>query len=97
MVTRAYIEYIRSPRWRAKRQQAFKFYGKKCYACRQRKRVMHVHHLTYARLGHEQMSDLMVLCKECHDEVTKIYRRSRRRGLRRVTMEFVKIKRASVR
>jgi hypothetical protein len=35
----------------------------------------------------------MPLCIPCHREVTRIYKRNRRAGLRRVTMEFVKKKR----
>lgn len=26
-----------------------------------------VHHLTYARIGHEELSDLMGLCEACHE------------------------------
>lgn len=40
------------------------------------------------------MNDLMPLCVPCHKEVTRIYKKNRRRGLARVTMEFVKTKRA---
>ena len=96
MVTQGYINYIKSPRWKKKREEVFAFYGKRCFACRRRAKVLHVHHVTYARLGRESMSDLMPLCVPCHREVTKIYRRNRRRGLRRVTMEFVRMKRAAV-
>jgi len=28
---------------------------------------LHVHHLTYARLGHEDRDDLEVLCRRCHE------------------------------
>jgi hypothetical protein len=52
--------------------------------------------VSYARLGRESMSDLMPLCVPCHKEVTRVYKRNRRRGLRRVTMEFVKFKRGEV-
>ena len=92
-ITRAYKEYLKSKRWQAKRQQVFAHYGKKCYACGKRPKVLHVHHVTYERLGHEDIKDLMPLCVPCHRELTRIYRRNRRRGLQRVTMEFVKVKR----
>lgn len=29
---------------------------------------LHVHHKTYARFGHENLEDLITLCKECHDK-----------------------------
>jgi 5-methylcytosine-specific restriction endonuclease McrA len=97
MVTKGYIAYIKSDAWRAKRQEVFAFYGKKCFACRKTPKVLHVHHLTYARLGRENVADLIPLCVPCHREVTAIYKKNRRRGLARVTMEFVKVKRASLR
>ena len=96
MVTKAYVDYLRSPRWKKKREEVFAHYGKRCFACRRRAKVLHVHHMTYARLGREAMGDLIPLCVPCHKEVTQIYKRNRRRGLRRVTMEFVSRKRAAV-
>ena len=95
MVTQAYKDYINSSRWRAKRQQVFATYGKRCFACRKAAKVLHCHHMDYSRLGNEAMGDLIPLCVPCHREVTKMYKRNRRRGLRRVTMEFVKMKRNS--
>lgn len=95
MVTQFYKTYLKSDAWKAKRQEVFRTYGKRCYACRKAPKVLHVHHVDYSRLGHEAMGDLIPLCVPCHKEVTKIYRRSRRRGLRRVTMEFVKKKRGN--
>lgn len=94
MVTEAYKAYIRSERWARKRTQVFAHYGKRCYACRRATGPIHVHHLSYANLGREPMSDLMPLCVQCHREVTWIYKRNRRRGLRRVTLEYVRAKRA---
>lgn len=94
MVTKAYRDYMRSERWQRKRRQVFAYYGKRCYACRKRAKVLHVHHMTYERLGREAITDLIPLCVPCHRSVTKIYKSNRRRGLRRVTMEFVRAKRA---
>lgn len=93
MVTKAYKDYINSPRWKKKREQVFRYYGKRCYACRKAPKVLHCHHMDYTRLGKEAMSDLIPLCVDCHKQVTRMYRRNRRKGLRRVTMEFVKMKR----
>ena len=93
MVSQGYINYIKSERWKAKRQEVFRYYGKRCYACRKMAKVLHVHHMDYSRLGREAMSDLIPLCVPCHRSVTKVYKSNRRRGLRRVTMEFVKTKR----
>lgn len=93
-ITQAYKDYIASERWARKRTQVFAHYGKRCWACRTMRGPIHVHHLSYANLGREPMNDLIPLCMQCHREVTRIYKRNRRRGLRRVTMEFVRAKRA---
>ena len=34
---------------------------------------MNLHHLTYERLGRENISDLRVLCPDCHKEVTDLH------------------------
>ncbi|GAA4895614.1 hypothetical protein GCM10023203_57440 [Actinomycetospora straminea] len=38
---------------------------KKCRNCGATRRI-HLHHLTYTRLGHELDRDLMWLCARCH-------------------------------
>lgn len=93
-VTNAYKAYISSAAWQRKRTQVFAHYGKRCYACRTMKGPFHVHHMSYANLGREPLSDLIPLCMSCHREITRIYKRNRRRGLRRVTIEYVRAKRA---
>lgn len=60
-----YYRYIGSKAWENKRQQALKHYGNKCATCKATTNLR-VHHLTYARLGQEKMSDLQVLCNDCH-------------------------------
>jgi len=89
MVTKAYVDYIKSDKWQRKRAEYFAVYGRKCQACGTTRGPIHVHHLSYAHLGNEPLTDLMGLCVKHHKAVTTIYRRNRRRGLRRVTMEYV--------
>lgn len=60
-----YIEYINSSEWKLKREEAFKYYGKKCSQCGSEK-LLHVHHNTYKNFRHEEMKDLNVLCEVCH-------------------------------
>lgn len=96
MPSNFYKAYLKSEKWKRKRQEVFAYHGKRCYACLKAPRVLHVHHLTYERLGRENVKDCIPLCVPCHKQVTYIYKRSRRRGLRRVTMEFVKMKRNAV-
>lgn len=62
-----YAEYLKSEAWRAKREDAFRHYGRKCDRCGST-RNLHIHHLSYARLGREEMEDLQVLCHDCHEK-----------------------------
>lgn len=61
-----YHEYMRSCAWRRVRKAALKRTGGKCERCDSTSRL-HVHHLTYARLGGERPEDLQVLCEPCHN------------------------------
>jgi 5-methylcytosine-specific restriction endonuclease McrA len=63
-----YSKYILSKAWQQRRIDAFEQYGKQCQACGLRY-SLHVHHITYKRLGREKLRDLRVLCSECHEIV----------------------------
>ncbi len=60
-----YIEYLASPEWKAKRQEVISRCGGICEECKNAA-VEHVHHVTYERLEHELLTDLMGLCFDCH-------------------------------
>lgn len=64
-----YTDYLQSPEWRAKREKALRFAGYRCQLCNSPKNLQ-VHHRTYERLGNERLSDLTVLCADCHDTFT---------------------------
>lgn len=63
-----YAEYISSKEWRRLREKAIQDAGYRCQKCGASKwgAKLEVHHLTYERFKHEQMSDLIVLCETCH-------------------------------
>lgn len=64
-----YNTYIKSERWKHKRQLKLNRmpYCEKCgYYIDLEGKNMHVHHLTYKRLGAELFSDLQTLCSNCH-------------------------------
>jgi hypothetical protein len=62
-----YAEYIISEKWKRKREKALKHHGYFCRVCNSVHNLT-VHHLTYVRLGREQMNDLTVLCWGCHKQ-----------------------------
>jgi 5-methylcytosine-specific restriction endonuclease McrA len=68
--TMPYRDYLRTPEWRSRRKWKLQQAGYRCQAtaCGSRTRLQ-VHHLTYARRGEEALSDLMVLCDDCHRQV----------------------------
>lgn len=60
-----YRRYINSKKWRTKRNSILARDGFKCTCCGSSDSLQ-VHHLTYARLGRENPSDLTTLCVDCH-------------------------------
>ncbi len=71
-----YFQYMRSEAWRDKRQEAFKHYGRRCEKCSTSSCLV-VHHSTYEHLFNEKMEDLMVLCKDCHNQLHRQMSKSR--------------------
>lgn len=88
--TQAYIDYLQSNAWKSKRAEKLSSVGHKCAEAGDvRYRVLpdgstqevdmcsgplHVHHLTYANLGNEPLSDLRVLCEWHHRQEHKRWR-----------------------
>lgn len=62
-----YRLYLKSKAWQNIRNIMIAKY-KLCQVCGGTD-VLQCHHLTYERLGRERLSDLKLLCKECHKEV----------------------------
>lgn len=61
-----YQEYLASERWAAVRRWALERADHHCQVCNAPD-DLEVHHRTYARLGHEQPQDVVVLCDGCHE------------------------------
>lgn len=59
--------YLRSRHWREVRQNAIRLSFHKCQDCG-KTGPLDVHHRSYAHLGDERRSDLVVLCRYCHAE-----------------------------
>lgn len=64
-----YLAYLQSPEWQDKRSQRLKIDQYKCQRCG-RPMDLQVHHLTYDRIGNENVyTDLITLCKYCHEKI----------------------------
>lgn len=66
MTYQEYKRYLTSETWNELRKARFEIDGYECYACKS-PIDLQVHHLTYARLGNEDIGDLLTLCKHCHE------------------------------
>lgn len=79
-------EYLKSPLWLRKREEAMAHYGPICNRCG--RHGTDVHHKTYDRVGGaEILTDLEILCRECHEAHHRVERvspkRSRNKGISR--------------
>ena len=63
-----YKEYLLTRWWITIKRAALKRAEYSCAKCNASNTVLHVHHLTYDRLGTEKDTDLQVLCKKCHNK-----------------------------
>jgi hypothetical protein len=63
--TFTYEEYLQTPHWKAKREEALKFWEYRCCLC-YAEGPFHIHHRNYYHLFAEQMNDILVLCDDCH-------------------------------
>ena len=65
-----YEDYLNSDHWQSLRSQVLDRDGYHCTRCENTNinSVLHVHHKSYDRLGHESLDDLIVLCETCHKQ-----------------------------
>lgn len=66
----SYKSYLKSKDWRIKRHKFLKSscYRKRCELCGSSDEIckIHIHHLTYERIGDELLLDLVAVCEICH-------------------------------
>lgn len=66
---RDYKHYLESPEWRSVRVRHRDIHGERCGLCDTDEGTRHLHHMTYERVGQEELSDLVLLCANCHQLV----------------------------
>lgn len=64
----AYRAYLKTEAWRALRAAVICRARGMCERCGKWP-VVNVHHLTYERLFHERLEDLLGVCSKCHREL----------------------------
>lgn len=68
-----YQDYLKSAQWKRIREYKINEVGGKCEKCGVSKfsARLDAHHKTYDRFMHERMTDIEILCAECHPEKDK--------------------------
>lgn len=74
-----YSKYLGTDKWKKKRAAVLARDGKVCRACLTREAVQ-AHHLSYEHVGDEPLFDLVAVCVECHDRITRMDRLRRDTG-----------------
>lgn len=85
-----YNRYILSKEWRARKENFYKKFGRKCVACGTKKKL-NVHHMSYENLTHEKDEELIVLCVFCHEEYHNQF--GVQRNMVKKTLQFIENKR----
>lgn len=67
----SYADYLRSPHWRRFRLEYKRVRSWRCAVCQEKDRL-ELHHVTYERLGNEQLDDVRPLCQACHAVVHQL-------------------------
>lgn len=65
-----YEDYLKSKEWKTKREKIAQERNYICEKCK--KQIIkgyHIHHINYDNFGNEKESDLMFLCKKCHEKI----------------------------
>lgn len=83
-----YSDYLRTPHWQKVRADALRRAKYHCALCDAEKRL-EVHHRTYARRGHENPEDVIVLCDGCHEHHHKNGKLARAGGPSRALVALV--------
>jgi len=65
--TMPYAEYLKTPEWMVTRKIVKQRAGYRCERCSRPDTEWNVHHLTYERRGYEDLNDLVLLCRRCHE------------------------------
>ena len=93
--TQAYLSYLTSAKWKAKRKQVIARCNGVCERCQQRQ-VRNIHHKHYDTLGDEPLSDLLGVCRPCHREIhglDKVKQKKRyRKGSKRKKRNELRLK-----
>lgn len=82
-VFKDYDSYLKGKHWKLKKKEFYNHNERKCVKCG-KTTELHVHHMTYENIGNESLSDLICLCRDCHNKVhDKKPQKKKKRGRKR--------------
>lgn len=87
-----YETYIRSPAWHKIREEFLSciLFEGFCAACGGVPSVYQIHHMTYTRLGQENLEDLVALCDRCHNLLHEYHKsHPKKLNLWRASQQFI--------
>lgn len=61
----SYKDYLKTEHWKSVKEEFGEKNPRRCYFCGSNFNL-NLHHITYDRLGKEDLSDLVWLCRRCH-------------------------------
>ena len=69
-----YLIYLKSNEWKRKKEyfRESKLYKNGCHICSSL--PVDIHHKSYKRFKNERLSDLVALCRSCHNDVHNMVR-----------------------
>ena len=62
-------KYLNSPEWQHRRKLSLQAASYSCEMCGTTGTTLHIHHISYANLYNEPLSDLACVCEDCHDRI----------------------------
>ena len=62
-----YAQYLKTEHWNQVRKEALRRAKYRCQLCNE-STALHVHHNTYERRGQELPSDVIAICRSCHEK-----------------------------
>lgn len=65
--------YLDSPQWKAIKRQRLAIDRYTCQSCNQSGLSLEVHHLHYRTFKSESLSDLVSVCRNCHEAIHRKY------------------------
>lgn len=74
---RKYQSYIRSDKWKKKKEERLKKDNYICLNCGSKEKL-EIHHKNYNSLYNEDISDLKTLCEKCHKKITEKTRKKKK-------------------